>query len=175
MIRYGPHVLIALAGLVLQSTLFSRLSADTIKPDLALLIVIHLGLHRPTLDATPPVLAMGFLADHFSALPNGTFLLLYLAFFYLAAGSARIFYFSGTGFPSLVVFALTLLFGVAATLMVGYGRAVDESDPSPAIPIRWAFLGLIATVNVLFSMPLFRFCRAIESGRDLHLDRRLSL
>lgn len=173
MLKYGLHILIALAGLLLQSTLFARVSADALKPDIAFLVVVYLGLHRPTGEATPAIVVIGYLADLFSGLPNGAFLLVYLCAFYLAAGAARIFYFRGTGFPAVSVFFLSLAYGVTIDLMVSYGKAVEEEVTTTlSSGHSFAFLLLFAIVNLLFSLPLYRMSRAVDGGNDLRSGQR---
>lgn len=175
MLRYVLHLLIVLAGLLLQASLFSRISADALKPDIAFLVAVYLGLHRPTTEATPVIVIAGYLADRFSALPDGTFLLVYLCGFYLAAAMSKVFYFRGTGFPALMVLSLSLLYGVVMDLMVRYGRAVtaEAETTFPARPI--AFLLLFAAVNVLFAMPVYRLCRVVDSDDDLRSGERAKL
>lgn len=175
MLQYGLHVLIALAGLLLQSTLMAQLSSDVLKPDLAFLVAVYLGLHRSTGEATPAVLVIGYLADRFSGLPDGTFLLLYFGAFFLGAGTSRVFYFRGTGFPALMVFGLSLFYGVAISWMI-HRATFDPADPDPTSSgFSWGFLFAFAIANVLFSLPLFRVCRSIDGDGNLRSGRRAML
>ena len=170
MYRYLLHILIALGGLLLQSTLLSQLSADALKPDLALLVVVYLGLHKPMGEATPAVVVIGYLADRFSALPDGTFLLVYLCAFYIAEGSAKVFYFRGTGFPALMVLMLSALYVPVLDWMVRHGR------PGGDLPGHsFGFTLLFVAVNVLFSFPLYRLSRAADANRDLRSAQRPTL
>lgn len=172
MLRYGLFILLALAGLLLQATLFAQISSDALKPDLAFLIAVYLGLHKPSGEATPAVVVIGYLADRFSALPDGTFLLVYLCAFYLAGASARVFYFRGTGFPALMVLGLSALYGVALDLMVRYGRAAETGH---GMAHGIGFLSLFVLVNVAFALPLYRLCRVIDKGDDLRQGQRATL
>ncbi len=175
MLKYATHILVALAGLLLQATLFSRISADALKPDLAFLVAVYLGLHRPAAEATPAILVIGYLADRFSALPDGTFLLLYLSAFYLGAMSSKVFYFRGTGFPAGMVFALTLVYGVALDKMVRYGLVIGEGEVSRGADFSVALIVLLAIVNLLFSLPLYRLCRAIDGNDHLRTGQRATI
>lgn len=176
MLRYSLHILLAVLGLLLQATVFSEVSADILKPDLAFLVVVYLGLHRPTGEATPAIVIIGYLADRFSALPDGSFLLIYLCSFYLAAGISRVLYFRGTGFPALMVLGLSLLHGVALDLMVRYGRVVEETESSgPLFGHGFGFFALFALVNVLFSLPVNRACRLVDGDDDLRTGQRATL
>lgn len=175
MLKYVTFLLIALGGLLLQATLFSRISADALKPDLAFLVVVFLGLHRPAGEATPAIVLIGYLADRFSALPDGTFLLLYLAAFYLAAASSKVFYFRGTGFPAGIAFALTIVYALALDRMVLFGLQRAEEEVAAASHHSIAFIFLFAIVNVLFSLPLYRLCRAVDGNDDLRTGQRATL
>ena len=46
MFRYALFILLALAGLLVQATVLSRISADALKPDLAFLVVVYLLLRN---------------------------------------------------------------------------------------------------------------------------------
>lgn len=176
MLRYGLHILLALAGLLLQTTLLSQIWGDSFKPDLAFLVVIYLGLHRPMSEATPAVVVIAYLADRFTALPDGTFLLLYVALFYLASGTSKVFYFRGTGFPALMTFALSMLYGIGLSVMVGYGKAAASSDTILSqARIPWGFLFLFSLVNVLFSALMFRVCRIIDRDGNIRGGQRAVL
>lgn len=170
MLRYGLHILLALLGLLVQATVLSQISADVLKPDLAFLVVVYLGLHRPLGEATPAVVVIAYLADRFTALPDGTFLLLYLVLFTTAAAASKVFYFRGTGFPALITFALSLLYGLGLAVMVGWGRG--EPLFSAVAP---GFLLGFAAVNVLFSLVVFRLCRAIDREGNLRAGRKGAL
>jgi rod shape-determining protein MreD len=169
--RYFLHVLIALGGLLLQGTVLSQVSSDVLKPDLAFLVVVYLGLHHAELEGTLAVLAIGYLADLFSVQPDGAFLLLYFAAFYLAAGASKVFYFRGTGFPAAMTFSLSLVYAAAIAWMTR--RAAP--DPSEASVFSWGFLFAFSIANVLFSLPLFRVCRMVDSDRNLGSGKRATL
>ena len=175
MIRFLQLVGVALLGLVLQGTVMSQVSSDVLKPDLAFLVVVYLGLHHGQSDETFgvmfSVLLIGYLADVFSVQPDGTFLLLYSTCFYLAAGAAKVFYFRGTGFPALMVLTLSLLYALAISWMTK--RAAP--DPMSAARFSWGFLLSFSIANVLFSLPLFRVCRVIDSDGNLRSGKRATL
>ena len=176
MLRYGLHIVLAVVGLLLQATVFGEISADLLKPDLAFLVVVYLGLHRPTGEATPAIVIIGYLADRFSALPDGSFLLIYLCSFYLAAGISKVLYFRGTGFPALMVLGLSLLYGVSLDLMVRYGRVVEDADQAGDLFGHGAgFFALFALLNVLFSLPVNRMCRLVDGDDDLRTGQRATL
>ena len=172
MVRYLLHILIALGGLLLQATVFSQLSHDLLKPDLAFLVVVYLGLRRPMGEATPAVVVIGYLADRFSSLPDGTFMLVYLCAFYLAAAGSKVFYFRGTGFPGVMVGVLSIFYVLALDGMVRYGHAKDMGH-GPAHGI--GFTLLFALVNLLFSLPLYRLQRGVDGDDDLRTTRRATL
>lgn len=166
-------VLIALGGLLLQGTVMSQVSSDVLKPDLAFLVVVYLGLHHSTGEGTLSVFAIGYLADIFSVQPDGTFLLLYFGAFYLAAGASKVFYFRGTGFPAAIVFTLSLVYSVAISWMTHRAAAApDATDPRI---FSWGFLLAFSIANVLFSLPLFRLCRMVDSDRNLRSGNRATL
>ena len=171
MIRYLLHVGIALAGLLLQSTVLSQVSSDMLKPDLAFLVAVYLGLHHPGGQGTLSVFAIGYLADVFSVQPDGTFLLLYFGAFYLAAGASKVFYFRSTGFPALMVFSLSVVYSVVIAWMTH--RAAPGTDHAAAF--TWGFLFAFSIANVLFSFPLFRLCRTVDAGDDLRTTKRATL
>lgn len=177
MLRYGLHILVAVLGLLLQSTVFAEVSADILKPDLAFLVVVYLGLHRPTGEATPAIVIIGYLADRFSALPDGSFLLIYLCSFYLAAGISKVLYFRGTGFPALMVLGLSLIYGLSLDLMVRYGRIAEDAEQQsgPFFGHGLGFFALFALVNVLFSLPVNRMCRLVDGDDDLRTGQRATL
>lgn len=176
MLRYGSHILVALVGLLVQATVLSQVSADALKPDLAFLVVIYLGLHRPMGEATPAVVVIAYLADRFTALPDGTFLLLYITLFYVAGGTSKVFYFRGTSFPALMTAGLSLLYGLAMMVMVHVGREAMTGEPLlGGASFSWSHLFLFAVVNVLFSLVVFRVCRFIDGGRNLRSTYRTTL
>jgi rod shape-determining protein MreD len=149
----------------------AQVSADVLKPDLAFLVVVYLGLHHAELEGTLAVLAIGYLADLFSVQPDGAFLLVYFASFYLAAGASKVFYFRGTSFPAVMVFSLSLIYATALAWMT---RSAAP-DPSSASVFSWGFLFAFSTANVLFSLPLFRVCRMVDSDGNLGTGRRATL
>jgi len=171
--RIVLHVLIALGGLLLQGTIMSQISSDVLKPDLAFLVVVYLGLHLADTEGTIGVLAIGYLADVFSVQPDGTFMLLYFGAFYLAAGASKVFYFRGTGFPAAMVFSLSLVYSAGISWMTHRAAAIPEAT-DPRI-FSWGFLFAFSVANVLFSIPLFRLCRVVDSDRDLRSGNRATL
>jgi cell shape-determining protein MreD len=176
MFRYALFILLAIAGLLVQATVLSRISADALKPDLAFLVVVYLGLHRPMSEATPAVVVIGYLADRFTALPDGTFLLLYVCLFYLAAVTSKVLYFRGTRFPAVMVAALTFVYGIALTVMVRFGRVTGGGEGLlEAFRVSWGFLSLFAAANVVFSLALFRICKLIDNDGNLRSGQRASL
>lgn len=169
--RYLLHVLIALGGLLLQSTVMSQISSDVLKPDLAFLVVVYLGLHHPDVEGTGAVFAIGYLADAFSVQPDGTFLLLYFCAFYFAAGASKVFYFRGTGFPAAMVLSLSLAYSFAISWMTSRAGA----DVTDTRIFSWGFLLAFSVANVLFSLPLFRLCRIVDSDHNLRTGNRATL
>jgi rod shape-determining protein MreD len=169
--RFFLFVLIALGGLLLQGTVMSQISADVLKPDLAFLVVVYLGLHMANTEGTVSTFAIGYLADAFSVQPDGTFLLLYFGAFYLATGASRVFYFRGTGFPAAMVFSLSLLYSFAIAWMTV--RAAADAEGSSLF--SWGFLFAFSIANVLFSFPLFRLCRLVDSDHNLRTGNRAIL
>lgn len=171
MIRFVLLLAIALAGLLLQGTVLSQISSDVLKPDLAFLVVVYLGLHHPGGEGTVSVLGIGYLADVFSVRPDGTFLLLYFAAYYLASGASRVFYFRGTGFPAVMVFSLSLVHASAMSWMSARGADHLESGNR----LSWSFLFAFSVANVLFSLPLFRLCRRVDADGNLRTGSRATL
>lgn len=175
MLKYATHILIALIGLLMQATLFSRISADALKPDLAFLVAVYLGLHKPSGEATPAIVVIGYLSDRFSSLPDGTFLLLYLAAFYVASATSKVFYFRGTGFPAGMVFALSVAYGIALDRMVRFGVKTEEGEVVTYAGHSIGFLLLFAIVNVLFSLPLYRLSRSVDGSDEIRTGKRATL
>ena len=175
MIRFFQHAGIALVGLVLQGTIMSQVSSDVLKPDLAFLVVVYLGLHHGPGESSLPVLltvmVIGYLADLFSVQPDGTFPLLYVSSFYLATASSRVFYFRGTGFPALMVLSLSIVYSFAISWMTK--RAAP--DPVAATGFSLGFLLSFSIANVLFSLPLFRLCRLVDADGNLRTGNRATL
>lgn len=175
MIRFVQHAAIALAGLVLQSTVMSQVSNDVLKPDLAFLVVVYLGLHHGPGESSFAVLVtvmlIGYLADLFSVQPDGTFPLLYVTAFFSAMGASRVFYFRGTGFPALMVLSLSVIYSLAISWMTT--RAAPE--PASAAGFSFGFLLSFSIANVLFSLPLFRLCRLVDADGNLRTGNRATL
>lgn len=175
MIRYFQHAAIALVGLLLQSTVMSQVSSDVLKPDLAFLVVVYLGLHHgpgeSSLALLVTVMLIGHLADLFSLQPDGTFPLLYVSCFYLATVASRVFYFRGTGFPALMVLSLSIAYSLAISWMTK--RATP--DPADAAGFSVGFLLSFSIANVLFSLPLFRLCRLVDADGNLRTGSRATL
>lgn len=173
--RIVLHVLIALGGLLMQGTVMSQISSDVLKPDLAFLVVVYLGLHLANTEGTLGVVAIGYLADVFSVQPDGTFMLIYFGAFYLAVGASKVFYFRGTGFPAAMVFSLSLAYSAAISGMTHRASALPILDPNDPRIFSWGFLFAFSIANVLFSIPLFRLCRMVDSDRDLRSGNRATL
>lgn len=152
--QYGLFVLLAFVGIILQMTLLG----SVIRPDIAFLVVVYLGLNRSFGRSIPAVLIIGYLTDVFSGLPDGTFLLVYLVCFCLAQASTLVFYFRGAIFPVVVATSLALFYMMLLALLwiVGQSRPLSESG------LELGYAMTFVLVNGLSAVVLFRIFRWVD-------------
>ncbi len=77
-------LLIGVIFLTLQTTLFTFLHIQRIRPDLVLILILYLGLSYPPISGGILALFMGFLMDLFSGNGFGLYTLSRLLIFYVA-------------------------------------------------------------------------------------------
>ena len=157
--RYGVLLGLALLFIVLQVTLLSKLHLGWARPDFAFLIVVYLGLNRPFGENIPAVLAIGYVTDVFSGLPDGTFIMLYVICLCAVNILTRILYFRGNIFPVLVVSGLSLLYVAVLSGLwaLAFGKPVASSG------LTFWSLCSFAAVNTVGAIVVFRMCRKLDA------------
>lgn len=104
--------------LILQTTSLNRLSILRIKPDLLLILVIFLGLHRGPLSGAGYGFLAGILLDIFSPVPLGTNALPKTILGFLAGAVAPFLYFETPFIPGLLLFLGMFLEGMILFLLL---------------------------------------------------------
>ncbi len=115
--RIVPFILLLLLA-ILQATSLNRLSILGIKPDLLLILVILLGLHRGPVSGAGYGFLAGVLLDIFSPSPLGTnaFSKTVLGFF--AGAVAPLLYFEAPFIQGLFLFIAMLLEGMILFILL---------------------------------------------------------
>lgn len=152
------YVGLVLLCIFLQMTLIPRILVSSMQPDLAFLVVLYLGLHRSSGTSTVTVVISGYLADLFSGLPSGTFLLIYLVCFYVVGIFRRVLYSRGILFSIVLCGGLSLFYVLFLAILASLGSG--ERFLTQGLYFR----GMIpfGLLNMLSVFPIFRLCRWLE-------------
>ncbi len=146
--RIAPFILL-LFLVILQTTSLNRLSILGIKPDLLLILVIFLGLHKGPLSGAWYGFLAGILLDLFSPAPLGTNAFSKTVLGFLAGAVAPFLYFEAPLIQGLLLFVGMFLEGMILFILL----ASFHLAPS----FRHCFLYIILPASLYTSLltPLF--------------------
>ncbi len=146
--RITPFILLLLLA-ILQATSLNRLSILGIKPDLLLILVIFLGLHKGPLSGAGYGFLAGILLDIFSPTPLGTNALSKTVLGFLAGAVAPFLYFEAPFIQGLLLFLGMFLEGMILFILL--------SSFHLAPPFYYSFLYIILPASFYTSLlaPLF--------------------
>ena len=143
-----PFILLLLLA-ILQATSLNRLSILGIKPDLLLILIIFLGLHKGPLSGAGYGFLAGVLLDIFSPAPLGTNTLSKTVLGFLAGAVAPLLYFKAPFIQGLLLFLGMFLEGMILFILL--------SSFHLAPPFYYSFLYIILPASFYTSLlaPLF--------------------
>ncbi len=143
--------------LVLQSTVIGYTGRGVLQPDMLLVILVFVGLHRNGMGGACLALFYGYLTDVFSGRPFGTYLFVYAClFFVVRLLSLRLLLHSRWTQMALVAVLSSLVSGSAVALHALVAR--------PALP-EYLVRDLVARVGsgALFVWVLFPLLSRLEA------------
>lgn len=141
--RIVPLILLLLLTF-LQATSLNRLSILGIKPDLLLILVIFLGLHKGPIPGAGYGFLAGILLDVFSPVPLGTNVLSKTVLGFLAGAAAPLLYLEAPFIQGLLLFLVMFLEGMIFFILL--------SSFHLAPPFSYSFLYIILPASLYTSL-----------------------
>lgn len=159
MIRFLIFLLSAYLLTLFQSAVISQLFPSSLKPDLMLILITHLGVTSSPFAGGILVLFCGFLYDSFSGSPFGLFILIYLCIFFFLKLLSKFLILGETFWSRIILVALSMAFQTLLLILFSATLGILENLLLPAM--NWVFPQALLTCAACW--PLFRLCKKLEA------------